>query len=261
MARENSLKAIALKDRIIARSAFPEHMKNVALVEQHYDHVYKKLREEEKKHADSAKQFSEMTALLQTEMPQKGWYLTGKETNRSHVVLAKHLKDGDWEAVDEIMVAQAMRLPINVDKLAKWLADHNVPEYTIDRLRGFMRHFKAKHHDEATALGVPLIDEICRLLYEGRDFTTKGKGKHKKCRPAISEPKKDGTQSVKSYASGFLRQFGLFQKDWDATTDFGAEDYFNRHAILHGKMQRAYGPKDSAKTFMAIMFICTAFNE
>jgi hypothetical protein len=41
----------------------------------------------------------------------------------------------------------------------------------------------------------------------------------------------------------------------------GDEDYFNRAAIVHGKMRREYGPKDSAKVFMVLMFLVLGLEK
>ena len=254
---------LAAFDSLIEKSGIAAHLKNLALVQQHFQRDYERLCESEKKTADSARNWSEALALVQTELPKRGWYLTGKEPAGASLVLAKHLQAGDWEAVDEFMVKQALRLRVDIDELAKWLAKHSVPDCCIKRVRLFIDYFKSKNHEAATLIGVPLIDELCRSLYEGRDFTSKTAHKPKRTkihRPAIAEPKSDGTESVKRYAKGFLQQFGLFQDNWDET-QFADDNYFNRHAILHGMMQRSYGTKDSAKAMMAIIFITAAFNE
>jgi hypothetical protein len=39
------------------------------------------------------------------------------------------------------------------------------------------------------------------------------------------------------------------------------ENYWNRHAIVHGLMQRAMGLKDSAKCLMALNFLFFARKE
>jgi hypothetical protein len=246
-------------DHLIETSGIASHLKNLALVQQHYKEAFEGLRESEKRHADSARRWSVALDLVYTGLPKRGWYLTGEESLRVTLRLAEHLQAGDWDAADRLLVEQAAGLRVDIDKFAKWLEEQSVPPWTVKRVRRFCDHFKNNNHDEATAIGVPLIDELCRLLYDGRDFTSKGKGKHKKKRPAIAEPKPDGSESVKHYAKGFLQEFGLFQDNWDATR-FGDEDYFNRHAILHGVMQRDYGQKDSAKAFMAILFICTSLE-
>jgi hypothetical protein len=57
-----------------------------------------------------------------------------------------------------------------------------------------------------------------------------------------------------------VEEFGLIQKYVDMTR-LDDEDCFNRAAIVHGQMRRAYGPKDSAKVFMVLMFLVFAREE
>jgi hypothetical protein len=53
---------------------------------------------------------------------------------------------------------------------------------------------------------------------------------------------------------------GSLQEDPDQTS-LADENYWNRHAIIHGLMQRAMGVKDSAKCLMATSFLFFARKE
>jgi hypothetical protein len=58
----------------------------------------------------------------------------------------------------------------------------------------------------------------------------------------------------------FRAEIGLVHKD--ATPQrLGDENYISRNAFLHGQMRRSYGPKDSSKTFLLIMFVVFAFDS
>jgi hypothetical protein len=63
-----------------------------------------------------------------------------------------------------------------------------------------------------------------------------------------------------SYCESFVRTFGSLQEDPDEKS-LADENYWNRHAIVHGLMQRAMGVKDSAKCLMAISFLFFARKE
>ena len=65
---------------------------------------------------------------------------------------------------------------------------------------------------------------------------------------------------LNNYCQGFVEAFGLIHHDVDASR-VEDEDYFNRSAILHGMMRRAYEPKDTAKIFMVLMFLVFAIDE
>jgi hypothetical protein len=63
-----------------------------------------------------------------------------------------------------------------------------------------------------------------------------------------------------SYCESFVQAFGSLQEDPDQTS-LADENYWNRHAIVHGQMQRPMGVKDSAKCLMAINFLIFAREE
>jgi hypothetical protein len=125
----------------------------------------------------------------------------------------------------------------------------------------FLQNHEAGNYEVATFLGVPLIDEICQHFYRGKVFATKrgrrkGKGQLK---PEIAI-KTPGGPDVDPFHERFLNQFGSLQLDVDVAR-LGDEDYWNRHAILHGMMQRSMGRKDSAKCLMTIGFLFYALAE
>jgi len=95
-----------------------------------------------------------------------------------------------------------------------------------------------------------------RYVFDGKDFTTK-RGRQPRPQFACTT---DGTEKLGVYHSGFVQTFGLVHKDV-APQRLGDENYFNRNAFLHGQMRRRYGPKDSAKTFLLIMFVVFAFDS
>jgi hypothetical protein len=148
-----------------------------------------------------------------------------------------------------------------IDLLKQWLAEQGVPDYCANRLFLFLSHHEAERYEESTYLGVPLIDEITLYLYKGKSFTTKrGNRKSKdqsKPELAIKSP---GAPELEDFCNAFVQAFGSLQENPDYTK-LASEDYWNRHAIVHGLMRRPMGRKDSAKCLMAIKFLIFAKKE
>jgi len=207
---------------------------------------------------ESSERWAEALTIVQSELPKRGWYLTGQEPGRLTPRVATLINEQKWEEIDKILVAQATSLNINAEKFTTWLHEHSVPKCCIRRARIFLDARAEENHEVATLVGVPLIDELSRALYCGRDFTTK-RGR-KQLRPQIACTTTTGESPLNHFCKGFVDTFGLLHQDFEPAK---AEDenYFNRHAIVHGLMRRNYGPKDSAKTFMALMFVTFAFEN
>jgi hypothetical protein len=173
--------------------------------------------------------------------------------------LAQAVRDGQWDQVDQEMMKH---LPIfKEDMLREWLAQEGVPSFCINRLCQFLKHHQEGNYEEATYLGVPLLDEIAKHLYGGKTFTTKRGNRRSgdQSKPELAFKTASGPDLV-SYCESFVQAFGSLQEDPDQGS-LADENYWNRHAIVHGLMQRAMGVKDSAKCLMAINFLFFARKE
>jgi hypothetical protein len=206
---------------------------------------------------ESSKRWARALAIVQAELPKRGWYLTGEEPSSLTERLAQHAETGDWAAIDEIMVEQAAQLRLDNDLFQQWLAEQGIPDYCIERVCLVLEHRESGSHEVSTIVGVAVIDELCRYLYAGRDFTTK---RSKQPRPQLSCLTTEGVQALSGFAKRFVETFGLIHEDIDPRR-LADEDYFNRAAILHGQMRRRYGPKDSAKVFMLLMFLVFGLDD
>lgn len=201
---------------------------------------------------EASKRWARALLIVRTELPKRGWYLTGEEPITLIEELAQSATAQDWTAVDQLLVEQAEQLHLNNDLFEQWLAQQGVPGYSIARVRLVLKHRESDSHTVATIVGMTVIDELCRFLYDGRDFTTK---RHRQPRPQLAcRLTADGARALSRFANGFVEVFGSIQEDIDPAR-LDDKDYFNRHAILHGKMRREYGPQDSAKVFMVLMFL------
>ncbi len=201
---------------------------------------------------ETSKRWARALLIVRTELPKRGWYLTGKEPITLVEELAQRATAQDWAAVDELLVEQAAQLRLNNNLFQEWLVQQGIPRYTIERVRIVLEHREVNSHTVTAVVGMTVIDELCRLLYDGREFTTK---RNKQPRPQLAcRITTEGARALRRFASGFVEVFGSLQENIDPTR-LDDEDYFNRHAILHGKMRREYGPKDSAKVFMILMFL------
>lgn len=238
-----------LKESMRGRDAFSKEAetvnKEVENIRKWHDSIF-----------ESSEGWAQGLEVLHAELPRRGWYLTGKEPCTFTQRLARYAKAKNWDALDSALIAHSAELKLNIDKFIEWLVQKNVPDYCIGRVKCFLEARDAQDHEAAVAIGVPLIDAICRSLFDGKDFTTK-RGRQPKPQFACSS---DGNPTLGDYHFGFVKTFGLIHEDVDPKR-LSDEDYFNRHAILHGQMKRSYGPKDSAKMFMAIMFLVLAFDS
>jgi hypothetical protein len=206
---------------------------------------------------ESSKRWTDALTIAQTELPKRGWYLTGKEAGTLTERLASLARDGKWADIDQILVRQASALTVNTDAFSDWLKKNSVPDCCVKRVEIFLKARDQGDHEVATLVGVPLIDELCRSLYGGRDFTSK---RSKQPKPQMACSSGNATARLNHYCEGFVDSFGLIHHDVD-TSRVEDEDYFNRSAILHGMMRRSYSSKDSAKTFMTLMFVVFALEE
>ncbi|MCA9109534.1 MAG: hypothetical protein KDA52_06285 [Planctomycetaceae bacterium] len=210
------------------------------------------------RHRESARHWADALAIVQRELPKRGWYLTGQEPAGLTTRLAPLIEKEDWSAIDDILIEQASDPWLNEERFFEWLRQHGVPECCIKRFGVFLKARQDGEHEVATLVGVPLIDELCRSLYDGKDFTTKRSKRQP--RPQMACVSGNGAKELSHYSKGFVEEFGLIHQDVDPEC-LEDDDYFNRSAILHGLMRRGYGPKDTAKTFMALMFLVFAFDE
>jgi hypothetical protein len=195
--------------------------------------------------------------IVRAELPKRGWYLTGSEPITVTGQLAFSIKANDWGAVDQILLEEATRLRIKKDLFQQWLSQHGVPDYCIARVGLVLDCRESGDHEVATIVGVAVIDELCYHLYGGRTFTTK---RNNQPRPQVACPTSKRARELSTYAKGFVETFGLIHEDIDMRR-VEDDDYFNRAAILHGLMRREYGPKDSAKVFMLLMFLVFGLEE
>jgi hypothetical protein len=197
--------------------------------------------------------------LISVALPKRGWYLSGQEPCTLSDRLAMAVRDGKLELVDQQMME---RLPqFKMDALGRWLAQEGVPGHCINRLSRFVMHHHEGNYEEATYLGVPLLDEIAKYLYRGKTFTTKRGNPRRgdQAKPELAFKTTSGPE-LASYCESFVQAFGSLQEDADQA-QLADENYWNRHAILHGLIQRAMGVKDSAKCLMAIKFLLFARQE
>jgi hypothetical protein len=198
--------------------------------------------------------------LASAELPKRGWYLSSDMTIASVISIGTAIEEKNWERVDQIIIENVPDL--DLDDVRACLREEGIPDYTIERFCKFLNHHRNGNYEEATSLGVPLIDELCQQLYGGKPFTTKRKRAKKGAqqeRPEIAL-KSPGTPELNDFCKEFLNAFGSLQQDVDYAR-LADEDYFNRSAIVHGLMKRAMGIKDSAKCLMAIYFLFNARVE
>ena len=167
--------------------------------------------------------------------------------------LATAIGARDYDAVDREMLSH---LPeFNTDALAEWLRQEGVPDCCVLRVLRFLKRHREGNYEEATFLGVPLLDEVAKYFYEKKDFTTK-RGMP---RPGIAVKTVNGPD-LKEYCEAFVKSFGSLQEQSDPKR-FADEDYWNRHPVVHGLMQRPMGLKDSAKCLMALDFLFSARKQ
>jgi hypothetical protein len=104
------------------------------------------------------------------------------------------------------------------------------------------------------------MDEIALHLYNGKSFTTKsGSRRGDQSKPELANKTANGPE-LGNYCNAFVQTFGSLQDNVDPRR-LSDEDYWNRHAIVHGLMRRVMGIKDSAKCLMAIKFLFFARKE
>jgi hypothetical protein len=222
-----------------------------------HSRVFDSIAEGMRNVVESAERWEAALTIVQAELPKRGWYITGHEpailTGRLGVLILEE----KWHELDDCLMEQASKLPLKVDVLFEWLAEKNVLQCCIERVRIFLDARSKGDHEIATLVGVPLIDELSRALYGGRDFTTKRKRQPK---PGMACSTSSDAARCSDFCKGFVSSFGLIHEDVDPSK-LENPDYFNRSAIVHGMMRRGYGPKDSAKAFMAIMFIVFAMDD
>jgi len=197
--------------------------------------------------------------LISVALPKRGWYLSGQEPCTLSDRLAKAVREEDWVKVDQEMMEHLPQF--KVDPSREWLAQEGVPDYCVSRLCRCLKHHDEGNYEEATCLGVPLLDEIAKHLYGGKTFTTKRANRRggDQSKPELAFKTASGPDLV-SYCESFVQTFGSLQEDPDQKL-LADENYWNRHAIVHGLMERAMGVKDSAKCLMAISFLFFARKE
>jgi hypothetical protein len=197
--------------------------------------------------------------LISVALPKRGWYLSGQEPCTLSDRLAKAVREEEWDKVDQEMMEHLPQF--KVDSLRAWLAQQGVSDHCISCLCRFLKHHGEGNYEEATYLGVPLLDEIAKHLYGGKTFTTKRANRRggDQSKPELAFKTASGPD-LASYCESFVQTFGSLQEDPDQKS-LADENYWNRHAIVHGLMQRAMGVKDSAKCLMAINFLFFARKD
>ncbi len=197
--------------------------------------------------------------LVSAALPKRGWYLSGQEPCTLSLTLANSIRTEDWEQVDQEVLKHLPKF--EMEALREWLAQLRVPDCCVNRLCLFLSHHEGGRYEEATYIGVPLLDEIAGHLYNGKSLTTKTGNRKRgdQSKPELAF-KTSGSPDLEDYGSAFVQTFGSLQEDVD-TSRLTDENYWNRHAIVHGIMRRAMGVKDSAKCLMAIGFLFFARKE
>ena len=183
---------------------------------------------------EASKRWTRALMIVCVELPKRGWYLTGEEPITLIEELAHWVEARDWAAIDEILVKRVARLRLDNDEFQEWLSGQGVPDYCIERVRLVLEYRESENHTVTTIVGMTVIDELCRCLYDGRDFTTK---RNKQPRPQLACRTGEDARVLSHFAKGFVETFGLVHEDTDRRR-LGDEDYFNRAAILHGQMRR-----------------------
>ncbi len=197
--------------------------------------------------------------LISAALPKRGWYLSGREPCTLSLRLARSVREGNWGQVDQEVMEHLPQFKL--DPLRQWLVQQGVPEHCINRLCRFLKQHQEGNFEEATYLGVPLIDEIAKSLYGGKAFTTKRSSRRggDQSKPELAFKTANGPD-LANYCNDFVQAFGSLQENPDQKL-LADENYWNRHAIVHGLMERAMGMKDSAKCLMAINFLFFARKE
>jgi hypothetical protein len=208
---------------------------------------------------DSSERWNKSLKLLSEVLPRRGWYVNGKEPSTMFLRLFQLAEDKKWKQFDDLIMAH---LPaFKVPELRTWLTQSGVRKCCIDRVCLFLDNHNAGNYEVATFLGIPLIDELARNLYSGKDFTTKRRNRRS---PDSSKPqiaiKTVNARNVSRFYERFVTDFGSLQEDPDPTR-LEDPDYWNRHAIVHGMMRRSMGKKDSAKCLMMIAFLIFAIDK
>jgi hypothetical protein len=197
--------------------------------------------------------------LISIALPKRGWYLSGQEPCTLSDRLANAVREEQWDKVDQEMMEHLPQF--NLDSLRAWLMQVGVPNHCITRLCRFLKQHDEGNYEEATYLGVPLIDEIAKHLYDGKAFTTKraNRSRGDQSKPELAFKTPSGPE-LTNYCAYFVQAFGSLQEDPNKES-LADENYWNRHAIVHGLMQRPMGIKDSAKCLTAINFLIFAREE
>lgn len=203
---------------------------------------------------EGIKRYTTNLLLLAERLPERGWYMSGRERCTSIAEMAEHIKNNSWDEVDEIFIHCPL---MKKEALRDWLVVVEAPECCINRIELFLEKYDAGEHEVATYVGIPMLDELSFNLYgKGRDFTCKhGRGK-----PGMAHSTPNDKADVCGFNSKFVEKVGSLQEDTDKTR-LEDENYWNRHAILHGLMNRPMGIKDSSKCLAAMKFLIFAREE
>lgn len=201
--------------------------------------------------------FREAISLVATEVPKRGWYLSGEEPCDVIIRLENCVRNKNLSQLDQEMMNC---LPeYRWEALENWLLENRVPKYCVTRVLRFLKHHQEGNFEEATYLGIPVLDEVANHLYHGKAFTTKRSKTRDQSKPELAIRTVNGPL-LESFAADFVQAFGSLQEDPDQHS-LSDENYWNRHAIVHGQMKRPMGIKDSAKCLMAINFLIFARQD
>lgn len=256
--RKSAEQASRFAREIEAMTRFASPFEKLVLQDRTWTHIQKMVDERNQLLAGIERHHN-ARMLVSVALPKRGWYLSGQEPCTLSLRLAQSVRDGKWDLVDQEMMKHLPQF--KEDMLRQWLAQQGVPDYCINRLCRFVKHHRDGNYEEATYLGVPLIDEIAKHLYGGKTFTTK-RGNRRggdQSKPELAFKTASGPD-LTSYCEAFVQAFGSLQEDPNQKL-LADVDYWNRHAIVHGLMQRPMGVMDSAKCLMAIQFLFFAREE
>ena len=192
--------------------------------------------------------------------PSAGWYLSGQEDADLIFGLSDLIRANEWEQADDTILAHLPKFKAN--ELKEWMRTHAIPEYCVKRLSLFLAKHEGQEYETATYLGIPLMDEISRYLHDGKSLTSKRASNRRsrdQSKPELGFTTASG-RTLERFHKEFVEAFGSLQEE-PQMTRLSDENYWNRHAIVHGMMKRSMGEKDSAKCLMAIAFLIFAFND
>lgn len=97
-----------------------------------------------------AKQLVRAITTVASELPHRGWYLTGEEPITLVKELAQHIEAGEDAEIDRILVEYSSNFRIDHGRFQQWLAQRGVPGCCSERVRIVLEHRDSEDHESAT---------------------------------------------------------------------------------------------------------------